>query len=117
MAGVYIKDMQMPENCYDCPLETDYVACWFSDIDAADGGRLESCPLVKVSDHGRLIDADALSNEFAKKANAYYEHDREFSSSFWSGGEICTEWYAVDEILENAPTVIPADKEAEEPDD
>ena len=69
----------------------------------------EEAKAVPVPPHGRLIDADALSKSFEKTANYYYEHNSEVSSSFWSGGEICTEWYAVEDLLENAPTIIEAD--------
>ena len=47
-----------------------------------------TCPLVPVPDHGRLIDADAIDT-------AMYDPD-------------------VETALENAPTIIPADKEAGE---
>ena len=114
MADILIKGMEMPEieNNHGIKAEIRMLNGKL-ELGIMTGGYYCSqewtyYPLVEIPEHGRLIDADALSNEFAKKANAYYEYGRQFSSSFWSGGEICTEWYAVDEILENAPTVIPA---------
>lgn len=55
--GVYIKDMEMPENCGKCDTEFAYlVQCKYWTGRESDG-----CPLVPVkTPHGRLIDADAL---------------------------------------------------------
>lgn len=66
-----------------------------------------------VKHHGRLIDADALLARFEKEERACEEHGRDFSFSFKSGGEYCTEWWPVQQMLMDAPTVIPSDKEGE----
>lgn len=42
--GVYIPKMEMPRNCDVCPIG--------------------DCPLVEVKQHGRLIDADALTQRY-----------------------------------------------------
>ena len=70
--GVYIKGMEMPTSCMLCPFCVE-------EADPANGEmcmvtgtlmppctreRLDSCPLVSVPPHGRLIDAD----EFLKRA-------------------------------------------------
>ena len=47
--GVYIKDFEMPKNCFICP---------FKNLEICD----EDCPLIEVPPHGRLIDADALED-------------------------------------------------------
>lgn len=60
--------------------------------------------------HGRLIDADALLKEMGKQENAMYEHGHEFSFSFKSGGDVCTAWYNVEMMVEDAPTIIPAEE-------
>ena len=68
MSGIYIKGMEMPNRCVDCPLGiwedrevmpycavTDECFC----VNEFIGKRSEDCPLVSVPDHGRLIDVDA----------------------------------------------------------
>lgn len=62
--------------------------------------------------HGRLIDADALMAEFEKAENAMERHGREYSCSFLSSSqELSTEWYCVEDMLDNAPTIIEAEEE------
>lgn len=64
--GVYIKGMEMPKNCHECPLsEEEFVQCkitrkrFLKAVDAV-SRRHPYCPLVEIPPHGRLIDADAL---------------------------------------------------------
>jgi len=109
--GIYIPGVEMPKG-------HNYVTITIWPSGTASYGLFDrkenlcdfkSIKAVPIPPHGRLIDADALSKSFEKTANYYYEHNSEVSSSFWSGGEICTEWYAVEDLLENAPTIIEAD--------
>ena len=71
--GIYIKNVEMPITCCDCPL-----IGYDPDLKWNDGGREaqgayicfithelidntkreEHCPLVEIPPHGRLIDAD-----------------------------------------------------------
>lgn len=61
--GVYIKGMEMPSGCLDCPLYNGYgckatLQMFHPTTNVA--VRVDSCPLVEVkTPHGRLIDADA----------------------------------------------------------
>lgn len=111
--SVYIKDMEMPKNCYVCPF-CDYVS---ARCDAVKGtpytpqnryeARAEWCPLVPVPEHGRLIDADALRQSMYHEA---FETDSPMQK--WDSG--CWIRYKMFERLEeSAPTIIPADKEGE----
>lgn len=74
MAGIYIKGMEMPENCYGCPIAQGYnrpAYCglngsipklWKEFDDALEKEiKPDFCPLIAVPDHGRLIDADAFA--------------------------------------------------------
>lgn len=114
--GVYIKGMEMPQNCHECRLyEGDIYYCSAADkeIDISDSseGKCQFCPLVPVPPHGRLIDADALMREFEKAERTMEQHGREYSCSFMSSSqELSTEWYCVEDMLENAPTVIEAEE-------
>lgn len=75
--SILIKDMDMPKNCSDCPLNYDQMSCsvtgtgWWSDtmvlmdFDSCKE-RLYNCPLVEIpTPHGRLIDATFEENHYA----------------------------------------------------
>ena len=126
--SILIKGMEMPVTCCHCPLMGyDPDREWFDSM-ARSGAHIcvltgelidntkreEHCPLVPVPPHGRLIDADALMHEFEKAQRTMQQHGQEYSCSFMSSGqEISTEWYCVEEMVENAPTIIPASEEVE----
>ena len=56
----------------------------------------------------RLIDADALISDCQLAQKRADRHGREFANAFYSGGgEISTEWWCVEDMIENAPTVEP----------
>ena len=105
MSGIYIHDMKMPENCFQCPAHE-----WF-DFGGENHGyqcpilrtttcisnceartkRRDNCPMIPVPPHGRLIDGDALKEN-------------------WCVTELGNKVVEVVEI-DGAPTIIPADKE------
>lgn len=60
--SLFIKGMEMPENCDDCFLGDFYCEkCQHIDGYKMAGSRPFNCPLVEVpTPHGRLIDVDAL---------------------------------------------------------
>ncbi len=99
--GVYIKNMDIPTNCWFCPIKSwddnEYV-CPFSGrtVKSGDVGvnRYEDCLLIELPDHGDLID----KNELMKRKQCVYEF-----------GEY--KLYAVDtDTILNMPVVIPAEK-------
>jgi len=110
--SILIKGMKMPRNCFVCPLSVvvgerlvcevtrDEVLRWKIDF---------NCPLIELPPHGRLIDADALMQEFDKSQKSADFHGRGFSDAFYMGNEICAEWWAVERKVEDAPTIIEAD--------
>lgn len=118
--SILIKGIEMPKNCCACPLFKSNMSKQLfckafgafdkSDYDKLPIERMPNCPIVPVQPHGRLIDADVLMNEMDKQENALYEHGHEFSFSFKSGGDVCTAWYNVEMMVEDAPTIIPAEE-------
>lgn len=57
-------------------------------------------------DRMRLIDADALMADCQLAQKQADKHRREFANAFYSGsGEISTEWWCVEDMIENAPTI------------
>lgn len=63
--SVLIKGMAMPKACHDCPIEYDSIYCNLQDhehtIDIIKDEKEPDCPLVELTAHGRLIDADAFA--------------------------------------------------------
>lgn len=66
--GIYIKDMEMPKSCGYCPMLDDYGDYPVCQLTKEQRGynfpvaikRMDSCPLIPVPPHGRLIDERAL---------------------------------------------------------
>lgn len=64
--------------------------------------------MTKKNKHGRLIDADALIADCQLAQKQADRHGREFANAFYSGGgSISTEWWCVEDMIENAPTIEP----------
>jgi hypothetical protein len=115
--SILIKGMKMPTRCAECRLSTVHsfndrplcdVLVEYMSYGEWETKRLDNCPLVEVPPHGRLIDADALMQEFDKAQRTMQQHGQEYSCSFMSSSqEISTEWYCVEDMVENAPTIIP----------
>lgn len=69
--SVLIKDMEMPKECHECPMEMFYINCGDTRCRATNkllaedyrvipfSGRPDWCPLVEVPAHGNLIDIDS----------------------------------------------------------
>ena len=122
MSGVYIKGMEMPENCSQCQLVSGYLI--FREEDCSDepiGGyhcrvrRLKTlehnhrpsyCPLVEVPDHGDLIDRDEVGAwiDGWHTKNEYYHP--------YSKGKTMPTSEVVD-LVKQVPAVIPAERSEE----
>lgn len=62
----------------------------------------------------RLIDGDALLKRVWSEKIQAQSHGREFSTCFMSpGGAASTEWWFVEDLIENAPTIEPERKKGE----
>ena len=116
-------NMKMPESCGVCKMhflgDPDYICCQITDripkivgkfhnsrinLDARKASiesvaRPDWCPLIEVSEHGRLIDADKLGlTDFEiVMCDGSYKKVLEMLAK----------------KIEDAPTVIPADKDGE----
>ena len=103
--GIYLPNMEIPRDgqmLVIFPDGTSYVC--FNGMRE----RLAQTKAVPVPPHGRLIDADVLMKEFEKAQRTMEQHGQEYSCSFLSSSqEISTEWYCVEDMVENAPTIIP----------
>lgn len=95
--SVYIKGMEMPKMCQECVFDV----CAICELANGRnklveiGKRRSDCPLIPVPPHGDLIDRDALPWE----KQSLMEADED--------------WALPCVLIEDAPTIIPADKEGE----
>lgn len=114
--GIYVKGMEMPKNCNECPLcfyEGQAICCCRA-LPAIEDGEIlkpwknkrKDCPLVEIEvPHGRLIDAVALRTRMYHEA---FETDSDMQR--WESG--CWIRYRLFERTEEAaPTIIEAEQE------
>lgn len=117
--SILIKGMEMPRNCWECEFNKstfdrmDFCTLTNKQYNWGLSERPSDCPLIEVPLHGRLIDADELLERFNVLQKQKDMYGREVSSCFEDSGSLCTEWWCVEEIVADAPTVIPADKDGE----
>ena len=105
--GVYIKGMEMPNNCQECAcINDEYFYCQAVNRKPKDENvisrRPDWCPLIEVPLHGRLGDLDRLEQMFADIDNAPY-----------SGFDGTEPFYSAEDaaqIIRLAPTIIEAEK-------
>lgn len=110
--SVLIKGMEMPKSCILCDLSHEDGWCPVKQ-DYVDRYSYETCPLIEIPPHGRLIDADA----FCEKVLEIVERQKydDFYAKSLSVGAILRE--VVRELrgkgldgFDNAPTVIEAEE-------
>lgn len=111
MSGVYIKGMDMPRACVwrtdghlrTCPLyDIDgYCGAINSEACHKEEEHHHDCPAFFVPDHGRLIDADALTRE------------QGFRDYKYVNGLVYVSVCEVVGLINAAPTIIPADRKEE----
>ena len=76
--SVIVKNMDMPDSCYECRMRTDYgfcsampkEFCGYTD----DKKRIDWCPLVEIHKDARLIDANKLIDDaewYGERATYY----------------------------------------------
>ena len=105
--SVYIKGMEMPQNCRECPHEQPYDGynCAINEKSYSWGlsSRPSDCPLIPVPDHGRLIDADALCNRLLTAWDTADKEKKTLISAVMAD--------VVTPIVVGTPTIIPSDRE------
>lgn len=105
--SVLVKDMNLPENCFDCDFSNrGRSACCIrtrNPIGIFNGlVRPRDCPLVPLPEkHGRLIDADALFKHLFLTDGGYIANDRD--SDGWP--HVCT-YESIKKAIHEALTII-----------
>ena len=116
MSGVYIKGMEMPETCYECPCgDNEFYQCCatkerFSyhrdEYGYPDGERQDWCPLISVPDHGRLIDERWLKDAMITTLEALKKNPKMDRQEM----HLIAAFDTLRVMLEDAPTIIPAEE-------
>lgn len=107
--GVYIRGMEMPKNCMECPLKTDYGTCGYYSLYVEAGHesdcekRRDDCPLIELPPHGRLIDADAMITSIKKQTDFL----KVIGDDLATIAEVLEKGFLQE--IENAPTIIEAE--------
>lgn len=107
--SIVIKDIKMPEHCGQCfAYDTTYQVCnlYFMGIPnrmTSLEHRPEWCELVELPPHGRLIDADALTNNILLRTYI----------RFHTGETSLSEWMILGQHIVNAPTIFEAEGKEE----
>ena len=106
MAGVYIKNMEKPRKCIRCPFALWGHCAANNDKDiekiVADAQIDKDCPLIEVPEHGRLVEADAVVEQICEWIDGVGYATVGKGLSYY--GELLG-------CIEDAPTILPADKE------
>ena len=118
--SILIKGMEMPKMCGICMCynaDDDGPYCFLSsDIKGVSFyAKPKTCPLVPVPEHGRLIDADALTD--ALEETDWYHQNQNKDMVHGANSLEHQAWYKEQEVyaaVDGAPTVIPASKEGGE---
>ena len=113
--SVLIKGMEMPNSCYLC--------CFYNGLGCKATGKMfpmfsnvairrEDCPIVEIHPHGRLIDADEISEH---KYATLPPYRKEYADGKPKSEEEVIAFKfgwnnAIDAITENAPTIIEAEE-------
>ena len=91
--SILIKGMKMPEHCGYCRFRYDGICHALQKTQYS----VKECPLVELPDHGDLIDAEEQMRLMqACEYDTYDDYERAF------------------DMLDNAPTIIPAERSGEE---
>lgn len=115
--GVYIKGMEMPLNCSSCQFcfGANNICPWVREY-ATCKGRHSDCPLVEVPPHGRLIDADKLTERLDGiwDCNDIVFEDDNICDRIHADCNSCrwreTRDYITDHVIKHAPTIIEAEE-------
>ena len=122
--SVYIKGVEMPNNCEECPFcDYEQGECFANrGLFVAWGHRnvrQSWCPLIPIHDHGDLIDRDAYKAEMKKRQdncaewrdNAKADGDMEI---YHRADGALSVFCEAKLTLDKMPTIIPADKDGAE---
>lgn len=109
MSSILIKGAEKPDHCLLCFAFRDGICAVAKKEVVLSKGVQESCPLVEISPHGRLIDADALKTKL-NNIHDFLLGDCEFSELAMSDKARIDELINCIAEVVNAPTVIESEE-------
>ena len=119
--SILIKGMEMPTNCFLCPLSVLNENRLFCEVTKNEVLRAKidaDCPLVPVPPHGDLIDREKLYEQTANWEAQAIDQTLRYSPEedrdewrWWSA--VLKERSAFKFDVADAPTIIPASEEGE----
>lgn len=116
--SVIVKGMEMPPSCYFCGLaDTSFIRCEaFSPTklleDDCEERRPDWCPLIEIPEDARMIDANKLMKKIKDVKYKCIMTGEMYANSFFNNtGKSSVEWWCVEDLVENAPTVLEQEEE------
>lgn len=104
--SILIKGLAMPDCCWNCPCcDGEYGECNISGekIKIADV-RLTDCPLIKLPNHGDLIDREELSAAMYHEAFETDSNMQKWDSGCW------IRYKMFENKMNETPVIIPAER-------
>lgn len=120
MSGIYIHGLEMPGNCWDCPLiieeERFSVCLQLARVIDDESKRPSDCPIVPVPDHGDLIEREPLRASIKESIDECHKWAEEVNDGemYARVSQSLGTFVECSLRVKAAPTIIPADKEAGE---
>lgn len=117
MSGVYIKGMQIPENCSECPINMSFCKRGYQYLlehTELYDRRADDCHIISVPDHGDLIDRDiyrASIRESLEECNKWANEVDNDTMMYARISQSVGTFVECSLRAKGMPTVIPADKE------
>ena len=113
--SILIKGMEMPNNCWECPLMSN-LSCSYNNEIISNTQRREDCPIIEVPPHGDLIDRDVLRASFKESIDECHKWMNELNietSMYVAARQAHGTFIECSLRAKGMPTVIPADEDGE----
>lgn len=107
--SILIKGMEMPHNCFLCPLSVmngERVYCEVTKDEVLRAKIAQDCPLIELPPHGRLIDADALMETFRERKRPTLSDGEDGSKERVR----YINFISTLQAIKDAPAIIPAEE-------
>lgn len=103
--SILIKGMKMPKDYGRC------VVIFPDGRVTTEFGTQVIASAIPVPPHGRLIDEMHLNMQIQTAKETHENEKQDFCNAFDNNGHVCTEWWCVEDMIDGAPTIIPAEEE------
>lgn len=106
--GIYNPFAHMPRTCDACDNYHKELCPLCEDFRGFMESRHPKCPLVEIrAPHGKLVDVVLIEMQIKCAKEACENESKDFCNAFRDqDGELSTQWWCVEDMLENAPAAI-----------